>query len=117
MRVRGGPKHYRRLSTSDAAPTTLGGTIVALFSRRFAMLAAISASAIVASLLGPITTAAAADPITSDPAPTLLTPADDPNGTTPIKDLVLTWTAVAHATHYQVQLSPNGDWTNNVVTL
>jgi hypothetical protein len=30
---------------------------------------------------------------------------------------VLQWDAVTYATRYQVQLSPNGDWTNNVVTL
>jgi Bacterial Ig-like domain (group 3) len=90
---------------------------VALISRRLSVVALAAATAVLGSLAGPLGTAAAADPITTDPAPTLTAPADDPAGSTPLKDVVLTWTAVQHATSYQVQISPNGDWTNNTVSL
>src|SRR3954470_18222096 len=63
-------------------------------------------------------TAVAADPVSSEAAPTLLAPADDPGSVTALKDVVLSWDNNApHATSYEIQLSPNGDWTNNTVTL
>ena len=51
------------------------------------------------------------------PGPTLTAPDDDPGGDVLVKDLVLSWTSVSGATVYRVQMSPNGDWTNNRVTL
>jgi hypothetical protein len=45
--------------------------------------------------------------------PTLLTPADDVS--TPIRDITFTWSPVVGAKTYQIQVSPNGDWDNNVV--
>jgi hypothetical protein len=51
----------------------------------------------------------------SVPAPVLTGPAD--NTTTPLKDVVLTWNAVTGASDYQVQVSPNDEWTNNTVSL
>jgi hypothetical protein len=93
------------------------GAIVATFSRRVAVLALGSATAFIAGIGGPIASAVAADPITAESAPTLTGPANDPGGTTPLKDVVLDWTPVEHAASYQVQVSPNGDWTNNTVTL
>ena len=66
-------------------------------------------------IAGPVASATAADPITTQAPPTLTAPAD--NSSTAIKDVVLKWTAVTYATAYQVQLTPNGDFTNNQVTL
>jgi hypothetical protein len=45
----------------------------------------------------------------------LTSPAD--NTTTPLKHVVLQWKPVAGASKYQVQVSPNAEWTNNTVTL
>ena len=46
-------------------------------------------------------------------APQLVFP---PNTTaTPIEDVVLEWNPVVGASTYQVQISPNGDWANNVI--
>ena len=55
----------------------------------------------------------------SNAGPTLTAPADDPTGSNPLTELqlLLQWDTVSGATHYQVQISPNGDWTNNTVTL
>jgi hypothetical protein len=69
---------------------------------------------VTALVTAPFAQAAAA--ISSEAAPSLTGPADD--ATTPLKDVVLTWTNnAADATKFQVQVSPNGDWTNNTVTL
>jgi hypothetical protein len=43
--------------------------------------------------------------------PTLLTPE---NGST-VEDLHFSWSAIPGAASYQVQVSPNGDWANNLV--
>jgi hypothetical protein len=51
----------------------------------------------------------------SVPAPVLTAPADSTS--TPLKDVVLKWQPVAGASQYQVQVSPNGAWTNNTVGL
>lgn len=88
---------------------------MATVTRRAAVLVLGSATAVLASIAGPIGTASAADPITTQSPPSLTAPAD--NTTNPIKDVVLKWTAVTYATTYEVQLSPNGDFTNNLVTL
>ncbi len=45
--------------------------------------------------------------------PTLLTPADDVGN--PIRDMTFTWAPVVGAKTYQLQISPNGDWANNVI--
>jgi hypothetical protein len=86
---------------------------VARAAHRFATL--IAAAAVVLGTSGLGATAWAADPIAGQPGPTLLAPAN--SGATEVKDVILKWSAVAHATGYQVQLSPNGDWTNNTVSL
>src|SRR4051812_40815336 len=91
------------------------GPRVATFTRRAAMLALGSATAVLAGIAGPISAASAADPITGQSAPTQIAPADDP--ATAVKDVVLKWSAVTYATSYEVQLSPNGDFTNNSVDL
>ena len=88
---------------------------MATFSRRAAVLALGSATALTVGIVGPVATAGAADPITTQAPPTLTAPAN--NTGTAIKDVVLKWTAVTYATAYQVQLSPNNDFTNNQVTL
>lgn len=90
---------------------------MAFASRRLATLASGTVLAVLGGLVSQAGTAIAADPITSEAPPTLTAPANDPTGATPLKDVVLRWTSVATATQYQVQLSPNGDWTNNTVTL
>src|SRR3954452_777366 len=92
-----------------------GGLRVATFTRRASMLALGSATALLAGMAGPITSATAADPITGQSPPTQLSPADNPAND--IKDVVLKWSAVTYATSYEVQLSPNGDFTNNSVDL
>ncbi|MGN6474226.1 MAG: hypothetical protein ACTHK4_11350 [Mycobacteriales bacterium] len=48
-------------------------------------------------------------------APTLISPANDPN--TAVKDLVLRWHAVSGADQYQVEMSRNIDFTNGEVGL
>lgn len=78
--------------------------------RRIAALIAVTAG-IFGTLALPAQLAAAG----SVPAPTLTAPAD--NTSTPLKDVVLQWQPVAGASQYQVQVSPNGEWTNNTVTL
>jgi hypothetical protein len=45
--------------------------------------------------------------------PTLLTPPDDVG--TPIRDITFSWSPVVGAKTYQLQISPNGDWDNNVI--
>jgi hypothetical protein len=47
-----------------------------------------------------------------DDLPELLTPEDD---ATLDRDIVFSWTPMAGATTYDLQVSPNGDWTNNVI--
>lgn len=76
---------------------------------------AAAAAAAVGSVLFLPGQALAANPGLS--APTLVSPANDPSATSPLKDVVLSWDKVAGATQYQVQVSPNGQWTNNSVTL
>ncbi|HET6816862.1 MAG TPA: Ig-like domain-containing protein [Mycobacteriales bacterium] len=88
---------------------------MATFTRRAAVLALGSATALIAGIAGPIASASATDPVTTQAAPTLLSPLDDPS--TPLKDVVLTWDTVKYASSYQVQISPNGDFTNNAVNL
>jgi Bacterial Ig-like domain len=62
--------------------------------------------------------AASAVTVTTPAAPVLVSPADSRNTDTPeVKELVLVWTPVAGATSYEVQISPNEDWTNNTVSL
>ncbi|MFA9432535.1 Ig-like domain-containing protein [Egicoccus sp. AB-alg2] len=42
--------------------------------------------------------------------PTLVSPLDDAE----VTDVILRWSAVDGAAHYHLQVSPNGDWANNV---
>lgn len=84
--------------------------------RRAASLIAISTLAATAAFVGSASAATTpADPIIKQAPPTLVAP--DNNTTTPVKDVVLQWTKVRYATQYEVQLSPNGDWTNNTIDL
>jgi hypothetical protein len=83
---------------------------VTFLPRRIAALFAATA-AVFGTLALPAQLAAAG----SIPAPVLTAPAD--NTTTPLKDVVLKWDSVSGASKYQVQVSPNGEWTNNTVTL
>lgn len=83
---------------------------MALLPRRSAL-----AAAFVAALLGGAIVPTAVSSAATVPAPVLTGPAD--NTSTPLKDVVLTWDAVDGANEYQVQISPNGEWTNNTVTL
>jgi hypothetical protein len=83
---------------------------VALLPRRSAIIAAFAATMIVAAVL-PAASAVAG----SVPAPVLTGPAD--NTSTPLKSVVMTWDTVPGAVDYQVQVSPNAEWTNNTVTL
>lgn len=78
----------------------------------FIVLAALTGGA---AATAPAFAAQAADPIVKQTPPTLTAPANDK--TTPVKDVVLKWTSVPFATGYEVQISPNGDWTNNRVNL
>lgn len=87
---------------------------MALITARARTLAVASALAVLGGLAGPLSTASAADPLDGAPGPANLAPN---TWATPDKDVVLTWDAVTYATKYQVQLSPNADWTNNVVSL
>ena len=45
--------------------------------------------------------------------PTLLTPPDAVG--TPLRDITFSWSPVVGAKTYQLQISPNGDWDNNVI--
>ena len=45
--------------------------------------------------------------------PTQLTPPDDAG--TPIRDITFSWSPVVGAKTYQLQVSPNGDWDNNLL--
>jgi hypothetical protein len=84
--------------------------------RRSALLVGAMCASVVATFVAtPI--AQAADPITTQGSPTLTAPNDDPGSVTPLKNVVLQWSAVQYAASYEVQISPNGDWTNNTVTL
>src|SRR3954468_21505672 len=91
--------------------------MVASFSRRLAVVVIGAALTAAGAVAGPAGIAAAADPITTAGAPTLTSPADDAAGAHPLKDVVLQWSPVTGADRYEVQVSPNGDWTNNTVTL
>jgi len=83
-------------------------------SRRITLLAATTATAVIGALAGPLTSASAADPISGTAGPTLTAPTDDHR-------VVLSWTPSAaslpYATGYELQISPNADWTNDTVTL
>lgn len=83
---------------------------MALVTRRIA-LAIATVAGLLAVVATPATPAAAAD----IRAPQLLSPAND--GTVHLSDIVLKWGAVAGASEYQVQVSPNHEWTNNKVGL
>lgn len=63
----------------------------------------------------PALAGSAADPIVNQAPPSLTSPANDT--TTPVKDVVLQWTRVPYASKYEVQISPNGDFTNNTIDL
>jgi hypothetical protein len=84
---------------------------VASVPRRIALVV-VTLGAIVASLVVPATPAVAALDVST---PVLLSPANDPS--TQIKDVILKWEPVSGASQYEVQVSPNGEWTNNAVTL
>src|SRR6185369_13169252 len=45
--------------------------------------------------------------------PTLLTPADAVGS--PVRDITFSWSPVVGAKTYEIQISPNGDWDNNVI--
>ena len=45
--------------------------------------------------------------------PSLLTPAD--NVGSPLRDITFSWSPVVGAKTYEIQISPNGDWDNNVI--
>ncbi|HEX3900792.1 MAG TPA: hypothetical protein VHW74_16690 [Mycobacteriales bacterium] len=79
--------------------------------RRIALVV-VALGAIVASLLTPATSAFAGLDVST---PTLLSPAND--ASKQLKDIVLKWQPVAGASQYEVQVSPNGEWTNNAVSL
>jgi hypothetical protein len=87
---------------------------VALVAIRARTVAVASVLAVLGSLAAPLSGASAADPLEGAAGPTNLTPN---SWAAPIKNVVLEWDAVTYATHYEVQLSPNGDWTNNRVAL
>jgi hypothetical protein len=92
----------------------MGSPIVTRLFRRISVLAV--AAAATAAMVPGMTAASAAAAV---PAPTLVSPADNPTGNPAqaLKDVVLTWTPITGASKYQVQVSPNGSWTNNTVTL
>jgi hypothetical protein len=83
---------------------------VALVPRRIALIVAVVAALLVA-LVAPATRSLASD----INAPTLLSPAS--SQTAHLKDIIFKWETLAGASEYQVQVSPNGEWTNNKVTL
>src|SRR5437764_11271998 len=93
-----------------------GGTIVSSVLRRSALLVGAMCASVVATFVA-TPMAQAADPITTQSAPTLTAPANDPLSATPLKNVVLQWNPVQYAASYEVQISPNGDFTNNTVTL
>lgn len=84
------------------------------FSRRLALTAVTAVTAVIGTLALPATVAAAADPISGTAGPTLTDPTDTHR-------VVLSWTPSAaslpYATGYELQISPNEDWTNDTVTL
>jgi hypothetical protein len=45
--------------------------------------------------------------------PTLLSPPDAVG--TPVRDITFSWSPVLGAKNYELQISPNGDWTNNLL--
>lgn len=83
-------------------------------SRRIALTALTATTAVIATLALPATMAAAADPITGTNGPTLTAPSDTHR-------VVLSWTPSAgstpYLTGYELQISPNADWTNDTVSL
>jgi hypothetical protein len=95
--------------TRAASTSTTGSHIVPLL-RRLTLIVA-SAAVTVASGLVPAHSAFAN---TVSP-PNLVGPANNTN--TPLKDVILRWTHVPGASQYQVQVSPNINFTNNAVSL
>lgn len=87
---------------------------MSLFSRRIALLAATTATAVVGTLALPAAMASAADPISGTAGPVLTGPSDSHR-------VVLSWAPSAastpYATGYELQISPNQDWTNDTVSL
>jgi hypothetical protein len=83
--------------------------------RRIASLITLATLAGLGAATSPALAAPVADPIVNQAAPALIAPANDK--TTPVKDVVLQWSKVPYATKYEVQISPNGDFTNNKITL
>ena len=83
--------------------------------RRLASLILVASLGAVVASVAPATAGTGADPIVKQAPPTLTAPANDK--TTPVKDVVLQWTRVPYASSYEVQLSPNGDFTNNTIDL
>lgn len=84
--------------------------------RRFTV-AALAAGAVGSFLLVPGQALAAGSAAPGPSAPKLVSPADDNNESAPLKDVVLKWDPVSGASSYQVQVSPNSNFTNNTVTL
>lgn len=97
--------------TGGPPTSTTGSHIVASVSRRIALVLAV-VGALVATLVGPATPAMASLDVNT---PTLLSPANDPGKQ--LKDIILKWQPVSGASQYEVQVSPNGEWTNNTVSL
>src|SRR5205807_566044 len=92
------------------------GAIVSSGPRRLAAsLIVVTAVTSIAAGISPALAGSTADPIVKQAPPTLTRPAN--NTTTPVKDVVLQWSRVPYASSYDVQLSPNGDFTNNKVDL
>ncbi len=69
----------------------------------------------VAVLSGGAVASASSAAASGIPAPTLVSPAN--STTAPLKNVILRWRPVAGASKYEVQVSPNVDWTNNKVEL
>lgn len=69
-----------------------------------------SMAAVAAGVVVPTAPAVAASS-----TPTLISPANDT--TTPLKDIILHWSAVPGASNYQVQVSPSTDWANDAISL
>jgi hypothetical protein len=84
---------------------------VASVSRRIALVVA-AIGTLIASLVVSAGPAVASLDVNT---PVLLSPANDPS--TQLKDVILQWQPVSGASQYQVQVSPNGEWTNNKVAL
>lgn len=96
----------------------------ALYANRArARVAGLAAAAMLAGVLSsmPATaTAVVGEDLTGRSGPTIIGPADSATqagGATanPLPYVVLSWDAVKGASSYRVQISPNGDWTNNKV--